>query len=107
LTVVALVEKPVPVMVTTVPPARGPELGVMLVTVGDATADAGPTRRPSNVAATRKIPPMTWTPGKPTFRHESPTDLFVSFLALLCTLLPIRPCHRHFLTARQQARKPA
>jgi hypothetical protein len=38
LTVVPLVAKPVPVMVTTVPPARGPELGLMLVTVGAEAA---------------------------------------------------------------------
>jgi hypothetical protein len=34
LTVEALVEKPDPVMVTTVPPASGPEFGLMLATVG-------------------------------------------------------------------------
>jgi hypothetical protein len=34
LTVVPLVENPEPVMVTTVPPAGGPELGLMLATVG-------------------------------------------------------------------------
>ena len=32
--VLELVEKPVPVIVTTVPPAMGPELGLMAVTVG-------------------------------------------------------------------------
>ena len=30
----AVVEKPVPVMATTVPPAAGPEVGLMLVMVG-------------------------------------------------------------------------
>jgi len=34
LTVVPVVVNPVPVMVTTVPPARGPAVGLMAVTVG-------------------------------------------------------------------------
>ena len=40
LIVVPVVPKPVPVMVTGVPPAKGPEVGVILVTVGAAAAAA-------------------------------------------------------------------
>jgi hypothetical protein len=90
LTVVPVVAKFVPVMVTTVPPARGPEVGLIPVTVGAVTADAGPTRRPRTMAPRSKKPPTIWAPGKVALGKDVTNCFAVRFLALLCTLLPIR-----------------
>jgi hypothetical protein len=77
-----VVENPVPVIVTTVPPARGPEVGLMLVTVGvGVTAAATPTsscrsntakrRRPPTPCAALESPPL-----------EMPPILFIKVMTL-------------------------
>jgi hypothetical protein len=52
----AVVEKPVPVMVTVVPPVTAPEVGLMAVTVG-----AGATKVNTSAALVADVPPTTLT----------------------------------------------
>ena len=66
LTVEALVEKPDPVMVTTVLPASGPEFGATLVTVGGVAAEAVTLSSPKSRLAMRRTPPANWEA-----RHKS------------------------------------
>jgi hypothetical protein len=58
---VEAVVKPVPTIVTTVVPPRGPALGLMLVTVGGSTAKALPPGNPMKMArvARRMATPAT------------------------------------------------
>ena len=54
-----VVEKPVPVMVTTVPPASGPEVGLIAVTVGADAAAAVPTNAPTRRPVDRTRAPAS------------------------------------------------
>ena len=61
---VAPVEKPVPVMVTNVPPLVGPEVGEIAVTVGAgallvATSKLSKMTLPGGFASTCQVPPLT------------------------------------------------
>jgi hypothetical protein len=82
-TVVPVAAKPVPIMLTTVPPARGPESGLILVTVGAVTADAVPAIKPSGRIATRRSPPPTWAARKMTLPKNPNCGLCVKCLALI------------------------